>query len=156
MESSGTADPHLRPAIGVDGAGAPKAVIARLEHLSKFAAVRQLDNHDQQSPLARGLFVEFAGYQAGFVPGDRPVPRRFEPPGGLPTVTTGEWIFLRIRNSSERSLNVTAFDLQTDWSITQIFPARDGAWFVELESGSEQLLNLQASLPAGYAEASTG
>jgi hypothetical protein len=141
---------NLRPPIGIDDPNAIATVVSRLEHLAKYNAVKQLDNHDPQSPLARKLVVELVGYQEDYTPGDKPAPRAFEVPGNTPIVSTGQWIFLRIRNNADRSLNVTVLDLQPDWGISQVFPAGQGDWFVQLEPGREQLLNLKASLPAGY------
>jgi hypothetical protein len=143
---------NLRPAIAVDAPNAPATVVNRLEHLAKYNAVKQLDNHDPQSPLARKLTVELVGYQDDYTPGDKPEPKAFATPGNTPVVPTGQWAFLRIRNDASQPLNVTVLDLQPDWGISQVFPAGQGDWFVQLEAGREQLLSLRASLPADYVE----
>ena len=143
---------NLRPAIVIDAPNAAATVVSRLVHLAKYNAVKQLANHDPQSPLARKLVVELVGYQEDYTPGDKPEPRPFAVPGNSPVLPTGQWAFLRIRNDAHQSLNVTVLDLQPDWGISQIFPAGQGDWFVQLEPGREQLLNLRASLPEGYAE----
>lgn len=143
---------NLRPAIAIDAPHAPATIVSRLEHLAKYNAVKQLDNHDPQSPLARKLTVELVGYQDDYTPGDKPEPKAFETPGNTPVVPTGQWAFLRIRNDANQPLNVTVLDLQPDWGISQVFPAGAGDWFVQLEPGREQLLSLRASLPAHYVE----
>jgi hypothetical protein len=143
---------NMRPAIAVDAPNAPATVVSRLEHLAKYNAVKQLDNHDPQSPLARKLTVELVGYQADYTPGEKPEPQAFQAPGNTPVMPTGQWAFLRIRNDASQPLNVTVLDLQPDWGISQVFPAGQGDWFVQLEPGGEQLLSLRASLPAGYVE----
>ena len=143
---------NMRPAIGIEAPNAPATVVSRLEHLAKYNAVKQLDNHDLQSPLASTLTVELVGYQQDYTPGDTPQPQAFEAPGNTPVVPTGQWAFLRIRNDAKKPLNVTVLDLQPDWGISQVFPAGQGDWFVQLEPGREQLLSLRASLPAGYVE----
>ena len=151
-DPAGQLIPNLRPAIGIDAPNAPATVVSRLEHLAKYNAVKQLENHDPQSPLARKLTVELVGYQADYTPGDRPEPQAFQAPGNTPVMPTGQWAFLRIRNDANQPLNVTVLDLQPDWGISQVFPARQGDWFVQLEPGREQLLSLRATLPAGYVE----
>lgn len=143
---------NLRPAITIDAPHAPATMVSRLVHLAKYNAVKQLDNHDLQSPLARKLTVELVGYQDDYTPGDKPEPQAFEAPGNTPVVPTGQWAFLRIRNDANQPLNVTVLDLQPDWGISQVFPAGEGDWFVQLEPGCEQLLSLRASLPAGYVD----
>jgi hypothetical protein len=147
---------NLRPAIGIAAPNAPAAIVRRLEHLAKYNAVKQLENHDPQSPLARKLTVELVGYQEDYTPGDKPEPVAFDAPGNTPVVPTGQWAFLRIRNDASRPLNVTVLDLQPDWGISQVFPAGQGDWFVQLEPGREQLLSLRASLPEGYIEGLDG
>lgn len=147
---------NLCPAIGIAAPDAPAAIVSRLEHLAKYNAVKQLDNHDPQSPLARKLTVELVGYQEDYTPGDKPEPVAFDASGNTPVVPTGQWVFLRIRNDASRPLNVTVLDLQPDWGISQVFPAGQGDWFVQLEPGREQLLSLRASLPAGYVEGLDG
>ena len=128
---------NLRPAIRIDAPNASATIVSRLEHLAKYNAVKQLENHDPQSPLARKLTVELVGYQEDYTPGDKPEPQAFQAPGNTPVVPTGQWAFLRIRNDANQPLNVTVLDLQPDWGISQVFPAGQGDWFVQLEPGRE-------------------
>jgi hypothetical protein len=143
---------NLRPAIAIASAQAPSIIVNRLEHLARYNAVKQLDNHDALSPLARKLTVELVGYQSDYTPGDKPDPQPFGDSGHTPVLLSGQWVFVRIRNDAHQSLNITVIDLQPDWGISQIYPAGPGDWFVQLEPGRELLLNLRASLPEGYVE----
>lgn len=130
---------------------ASATVVSRLEHLTKYHAVQELDNHDTTSPLSRKLSLEWVGYQNDFQPGDKPAPRHFRAGTTLPTVKVGTWIFLKIKNLSESLLNVVVLDLQPDWGISQVHPLPP-SWFIELEKGCEELVPLQAYLVDGFDE----
>jgi hypothetical protein len=141
---------NLRPAIGINDANAAAVVISRLEHLAKYDAVKQLENHDSESPLAGKLLVQLVGYQDGYTPGDKPEPSGFDSVGDSPTVQTDQWIFLRIRNNASSSLNVSALDLQPDRGVSQVYPAYQD--FVQFEPGQERTIPLKAGLPSAYKE----
>jgi len=141
---------NLRPPIHVDAPHAARAVVNRLEHLSRYHALRQLRNHDPLSPLARKLEVELTGRQAAYDPADPFEPEALDEPGGTPALTVGEWVGVRIKNASPRALNVTVFDLMPGWKAAQIFPPGAGDAFVTFEPGQEIVLPLQTSLPAQY------
>jgi len=123
-------------------------VINRLEHLTKYHAIQELDNHDTQSPLARKLLVEWVGYQNEFEYGLKPDPIPFGSRNKTPTVRVGNWVFFRIKNLSDSLLNVAVLDLQPDWGISQVHPVPP-LWFVELEPGCEELVSLLSDLPEG-------
>ncbi|MEN6437857.1 MAG: caspase family protein [Syntrophobacter sp.] len=144
---------NLRPALRVGDTLAAESVARRLVHLTKYNAVNQLSNYDPMSPLARKLEVELLGRRTQYDPADPFEPEElFTDPGRTPTLKTGEWTAVRIRNAAARSLNITAFDLQPDWGITQIYPSGHGDLFVELDAGQEVVLPLRAGLPQGYSE----
>jgi len=128
---------------------ASATVVNRLEHLTKYHAIQELDNHDTTSPLARKLEVEWVGYQKDFELGDKPAPRRFPAGNKTPTVKVGTWTFLKIKNLSDGLLNVVVLDLQPDWGISQVHPIPP-SWFIELEKGCEEVVPLHAYLPDGY------
>jgi hypothetical protein len=151
-DPSGKPISNLRPAIGIKEANAAFAVASRLEHLAKYDAIKQLENHSPTSPLAGKLHVELVGYQDDYEDGDKPEPRPFGNPGGAPFIQTGQWLFLRIRNNASSSLNVTLLDLQPDWGVSQAYPGGEGDWFVQLESGREIAIPLRAYLPPTYFE----
>jgi hypothetical protein len=139
---------NLRPALEIDEPGAAAAIVRRLVHLSKYQATKQLSNHDPMSPLARKLVVELIGKQTDYDPVDAPQPQAFDDPGHTPILATGEWTFLRIRNESSQVLNITVLDLQPDWGVQQVYPMGPADYFLPLDPGQEQILPLQASLPA--------
>jgi hypothetical protein len=143
---------NLNPPLRIDSPQAAAAVMQRLVHLTKYQAVQELDNHDVMSPLSSKLVVELAGVQQEYDPADKPEPQPFNAPGNTPTLKVGEWTFLRIKNTSAQSLNVTVLDLQPDWGISQVYPSGAGDTFVEIDKGEEQLIPLCAGLPDGYSE----
>ncbi|HWP53739.1 MAG TPA: hypothetical protein VN476_06355, partial [Pyrinomonadaceae bacterium] len=147
-DPGGNPIPNLAPALSVNDPEAPGRLVKRLGHLAKYANVRELEN-DFQSELSRNLLVELFGVQKIFVPGDKPDPQPFDSDGNAHAVNDGEWTFLRIKNKYSEVLNITVLDLQPDWGISQIYPARAGA-FEPLDPGRELVLPLRVSLPRGY------
>jgi hypothetical protein len=151
-DRSGTPIPNLRPDLEVGAVTAADGIVKRLEHLSRYRAVEQLECHEGSSPLAGKLIVELAGVQDRYVRGERPNPRPFSSSGATPTLDVGQWTFLRIRNRSAQRLNVAVLDLQPDWGVSQLYPGSLSD-FVEVEPGSElPLISLQAGLPQDYTE----
>ena len=82
---------NLRPALKIDDPQAPAAVVRRLVHLAKYRAVQDLDNFDANSPLKGKLKVELAGVQEDYDPADRPEPKPFADPAGVPTLKADPW-----------------------------------------------------------------
>lgn len=145
-DAGGFEIPNVRPPLSVEHA-APELVVQRLIHLARYANVRELDNNDPQSQLARKVVVELVGKANAYVEGEKPILRRFK---HSPSVRNGEWVFLRLKNKYATAVNVTVLDLQPDWGISQIYPARGGA-FELLDPDQELVLPIQMTLPAGYA-----
>ena len=68
--------------------------------------------------------AELVGFQDDYEPCEKPSPRPFpETDGRVRTIRPGQTVFLRIRNDSSQTLNVSVLDLQPDWGICQVFPA---------------------------------
>jgi Caspase domain len=65
---------NLRPALKITDKDSASAVVNRLEHLTKYRNVQELDNRDPMSPLARKLVIELVGKQTDFGPADEPEP----------------------------------------------------------------------------------
>ena len=124
-------------------------MLKRLEHLTKYHLVEELDNHDTRSPLARKLLVEWVGSQHEFEYGEKPAPIPFD--SKTPVVKTDEWVSFRIKNLSDHLLRVVVLDLQPDWGISQVHP-EPPLLFLELEAGCEELVTLRAGLPVSYTE----
>jgi hypothetical protein len=147
-DAAGEAISNLRPAIKIDERNVAARVVQRLVHLTKYQNIQELDNFDPRSPLAHKLVVELVGVQKDYDPADRPEPEPFDDPGNTPTLETGVWTFLRVKNKSSQVLNVTVLDLQPDWGITQVYPRDTKS--ISFDPGQEQLIPLQANLPTSY------
>jgi hypothetical protein len=149
-DAGGNPIPNLRPPVRVDDENAVKRVIDRLTHLVKYTNVRELDNNDPSSTISQKLIVEFVSAPADFKPGLPIRTQLLTTIGPAVTVSDGEWAFLKIRNEYHpHVLNVTVLDLQSDWRISQIYPARAGS-YESIDPGRELILPLQVSLPEGY------
>lgn len=147
-DPSGNPIPNLAPALSVNDPEAAGRLVKRIGHLAKYANVRDIEN-DSRSQLSRSLLLELTGVQKTFVPGDKPDPQPFVADGNAHAVNHGEWTFLKIENKYSDVLNITVLDLQPDWGITQIYPARAGA-FEPIDPGKELVLPLRVSLPPGF------
>lgn len=144
FDSDGTLIPNLKPL-----KRSPESmplVVRRLSHLARFANVRKLTNRDQHAQFAKKIFVEILGRQVNYVEGQQPAPKKLK---GAPVLTSGEWLILRIKNKYSKEVNITLFDLQCDWAISQIYPEGGGA-FETVDVGAELVLPIQMTLPEGY------
>jgi hypothetical protein len=144
-DAAGSVIPNIRPALNIKNAS-PEIVVNRLVHLARYANVHELDNSVQQSKLARKITVELIGKATEYVEGRKPHLRLFKK---RPVLTNGEWAFLRVRNNYSTAVNITVLDLQPDWGISQIYPAR-GAAFELLDPGKDLVLPLKMTLPPNY------
>jgi hypothetical protein len=72
----------------------------------------------------------------------------FVEPGNIPTLDVDELFYLRIRNESSKTVNITVLVIQPDWSIVQ-----HGNYEI-LEPGQklEPDIRLRTNLPEGYTE----
>lgn len=147
-DPSGEALSNLRPALKIEDSKAAAQLVQRLIHLAKYHNIRELDNFN--SPFAGKLVVELLGWQDDYVQGQRPAPKPFGDPGHTSILKPEQWTFLRVKNNSSEVLNITVFDLEPDWGVSQIYPSGGGS-FEPLEPGRELLLPpLRVELPAGY------
>ena len=146
---------NLNPPIKISESNAAVRVIQRLVHLAKYNNVLQLDNHDSQSPLSRKLKVEFLGLQSNFEPGDKleiqQLPASIES-GNVNSFKEGTYLVLRIQNNSSQVLNITVLDLQPDWGVTQAYPRSSDSYFMPIDPGKSEDIQLKVSLPQGYKE----
>ncbi|HKR11568.1 MAG TPA: caspase family protein [Pyrinomonadaceae bacterium] len=149
-DATGTPITNLLPAIRVHDDNAVARVLDRLIHLVKYTNVRELDNNDSTSRISQKFIVEFVNAPPDFTPGLPIRPQPLASIGPSVKVVHGEWAFLRIRNEYEPNvLNVTVLDLQSDWGISQIYPARAGS-YEPLDPNRELILPLKITLPEGY------
>jgi hypothetical protein len=146
-DRKGTTIPNLRPAIRSTDPRAAEKIAKRLVHLAKYRNVQALDNPDPT--MAQKLRVELIGAPTDDESGHTPIFR----PGEVATLKVHNTLQPNPNdlNDPTRILNVTILDLQPDWGITQIFPARAGSSHL-LQPGKSVELKFGAQLPEGYSE----
>jgi hypothetical protein len=154
-DSVGIPYPNLRPALKPSDPDTEQTIVKRLVHLAKYHAAEQLANLDKSSPLTSKLVIEWIGKLEQYDPEDGiPEVSTLQPldDSNNPVIKENEWIFLRIRNSSLKPLNVAVLDLGSNWKITQVEPYEAGERFILIESEDEKIIPLRLSLPEGYTQ----
>ncbi|MBD2165558.1 caspase family protein [Calothrix membranacea FACHB-236] len=148
-DRTGSPYQNMKPVIKVGDPIAAKKIVNRLVHLAKYHATAELDNTDKDSPLAGKLAVEWLGTSDTYELGDKIPPKSqlkmFTAPS-QPKATIGEYIFLSIRNNYSQPLNIAVLNLASDWAIEQIYPSRQGEYFITLDPGKTQVIPLKPSL----------
>lgn len=142
----------LTPRVALGSARAEERVIERLLHLAKYAAVRELENHDPCSELAGALGLSLGLLPKGFVKGEKLRPEPFPAEGDMPTLAVGESLCVTVENRLGLPLNIAVLDLQPSWSIEQVFPARTRGDFASIDPGGKLHIPLRADLPRGFTE----
>lgn len=151
-DSAGQPLPNLRPALPIEEEGVAERLVQRFVHLTKYHNVQRLDNADPLSPLKGKLEVELLKAQPDFQPGDRAEPQPFERSGSIPTISVGDWMFVRVKNASSRVLNITVLALTSSWRIQQLYPGVEDTSFWPFDPGDEHWLPLRPRLSEGYTE----
>jgi hypothetical protein len=155
LDAQGTPFTNLRPALTISDPGAAEKVVGRLKHLYKYHTVEQLRNPDIVSPLAGALTVK--AFKAppeavSFVAPPQP-PEPLDSPGGTPLVTSGDRIYVLIKNNSALDLNIAMLDLDSNWGIAQVLPpASYNKDTLLLESKKELWPVMNMKIPQGYNE----
>jgi predicted phosphodiesterase len=137
--------PNLRPALNIAETQAARLLIRRLTHLTKFQNIKLVDNNDPASTLEKQFIVEWVRDDGG-----AGAPQPLVAPGQTPVFDVDESALLRIKNNSNKVLNVTLLDLQPDWGVSKVYPP--DADSEPLYPGAERFLPLRASLPENYDE----
>ena len=154
-DRSGQLFPNLRPTLKVDDPNSAVKVVKRLVHLAKYHSIEELKNFDSRSPLLGKLEVEWLGKAKRYSPA-KPIPSKSRldkfDDSANPTIEEGEWIFLQIKNNSDKHLNITVLDLESDWAVEQVHPYQPGENLITLSPGQEEKCPFQLSLPEGYRE----
>ncbi|MEG4227312.1 caspase family protein [Microcoleus sp. N9_B2] len=143
---TGTPIENLTPALKIDDSDTPQKVVKRLEHLVKYQAIQQLSN--QFSDLTSKLEVELLTQQ-NWLPGIPKKPQPFPDRTNL-VVQSGEYAFLRIKNTSSQVLNVAVLDLEPNWAVSRIQLQIPEAIFYPFNPNQEMLIPLQIKLPATW------
>lgn len=80
------------------------------------------------------------------------MPKKLQPfsePTNL-VVKSGEYAFLRIKNTSSQVLNIAVLDLEPNWAVSRIQLQRPEAVFYPFNPNQEILLPLNLTLPERY------
>ena len=139
----GTPIANLTPALKIEDSDAPQKVVKRLVHLVKYQAIQQLSN--QFSDLTNKLEVELLT-QPNWQPGMPKKPQPFPDPTNL-VVKSGEYAFLRIKNTSSQVLNVAVLDLESNWAVSRIQLQIPEGIFYPFDPNQEILIPLAMKLP---------
>jgi len=142
----GTPIENLTPALNIDDSDAPQKVVKRLIHLVKYQAIQQLSN--QFSDLTNKLEVELLT-QPNWGLGMPKKPQPFSELTNL-VVKSGEYAFLRIKNTSSQVLNIAVLDLEPNWAVSRIQLQRPEAVLYPFNPNQEILLPLNLTLPERY------
>ena len=136
---------NLLFSIKVDEPEASKKLINRLIHVARYETILDLDNEDAFATLNGKLKVEV-------VKSVKRQPVVLNADGKVPVLEEKEkGVGLIIRNESNRTLNITALNLDADFSISKFYP--DGAPYEVVEPGQNITRELKLSLPQNYEEA---
>ncbi|MEG3931797.1 MULTISPECIES: caspase family protein [unclassified Microcoleus] len=138
----GTPIENLLPALKIEHSEAPQQVVQRLVHLAKYQAIQELSN--QFSELTNQLEVELLT-QPNWLPGMPKKPQPFPDPTNL-VVKSGEYAFLRIKNTSSQVLNVAVLDLESNWAVSRIQLQIPEAIFYPFNPNQEMLIPLAINL----------
>ena len=136
---------NLLFSIKVDEPEASKKLINRLIHVARYETILDLDNEDAFARLNGKLKVEVVKSvkrQTVVLNADGKVPVLEEEEKG---------VYLIIRNESNRTLNITALNLDADFSISKFYP--DGVLYEVVEPGQNIRREFKLSLPQNYEEA---
>jgi hypothetical protein len=131
--------------IKVDEHKAEEKLINRLIHVARYESILALDNEDAFATLNNKLKVEV-------VKSVKRQPVVLNADGKVPVLEEKEkGVGLIMRNESNRTLNITALNLDADFSISKFYP--DGAPYDVVEPGQNIRKELKLSLPQNYEEA---
>lgn len=126
---------NLRPPLSIGDPKAPKKIVERLIHLSKYQAVQELDN--PASKISEYLEFELLDSNK----------QSFLDPNNI-ELKQGETVFLHLKNNFPQALNVAILDLEPTWEISQLPINGMEAPFFQLDSGQKIVdLELEFEIP---------
>lgn len=131
---------NLRPPLSIENPQAPKKVVDRLVHLTKYQAVQELDN--PASELTKYLVFELCDKNK----------QPFPEPQNV-SLQPGEVSYLKIKNTYSQILNVAVLDIEPTWAISQIPIQGDVSSFFPINPGQEAYTKLRLTLPKDYKQA---
>ncbi|KAI0419437.1 caspase domain-containing protein [Xylaria grammica] len=148
QDSNGQRLRYSLPPLPIDSPHAARKLVHRLTHLARYYNVLELRNLTGASLISVNVSKKpFAFPEAARM--------STEPPRAPPTTqdckaASGEWVLLRVENSSQFAVNITVLDLDSSWEITQIYP--NCGIFETLEVGKTLHLPLNVQVPDGIAQ----
>jgi hypothetical protein len=128
---------NLNPALSLDDATSPVEVVKRLVHLAKYQTAQSLDN--PASELTNAIEYELLDAETR-----QPLPN----PNNI-SLTSGDRLYVRLKNVSSQPLNVAVLDFEATWEISQIPIQGDRNAFYSLQPGEETLTRLRFQVPDG-------
>jgi hypothetical protein len=133
--------------IKVDEPEAEERLINRLIHVARYYTTLDLDNDDILSPLNRKLKVEL-------VKSEKQQLKVLNTGNNIPIITEGEEkIYLKVRNESKQTLNITILILDADFSISTFYLDGVAAEVMQPEQEKNSKKSLKLELPQNYEEA---
>lgn len=136
---TGSAFPNLRP-VPARSPGAASEVVRRLDHLTRYRNILEVDNPKPPDWLRIGL--EMMDDESVAEPQTtRSVDLR-----------VGDGMILRIVNQSTLRLDFTVLDLQPDYGVSQLLPPRGSLSLLALDPGEGKIVRIKAWLPPGIDE----
>ena len=127
---------NLNPALSIGDPEAPREVVKRLVHLTKYQAVQELDNPESElNDCLEFLLLD---------ENKQPLPNQSNI-----TLKQGTTVFLRVKNNSRQALNVAVLDFEPTWAISQIPLQGIDAPFYELVSQETADTRLHFTVPEG-------
>jgi hypothetical protein len=152
-DPAGMPIPNLNPPLLIDDNNSASKVVQRLVHLTKYSNIQRIENLDPVSPLSRKVVVELFRAPPGFESGDRPAHLdSITSDGNVKAAKVGQKLILRIKNNTQKVLNVTVFDLQPDWGVTQVYPTILDDDFIPIDADREEFFPLDVGLPPNYTD----
>lgn len=132
--AAGIAFPNLRP-LSAKSPGAAREVVRRLDHLTRFRNILEVENPGPPDWLRIGLEVTSDGSLA------EPLTTRSI------DLRVNDGVNLKIVNRSTLRLDFAVLDLQPDYGVSQLLPARGSASLVPLDPGEGKVVWVKAWLP---------
>jgi hypothetical protein len=97
--------------------------------------------------------VELFGAPPGFESGDRPTHlESIASDGNVKLAKVGQRLILRIKNKTDKVLNVTVLDLDPGWGVAQVYPTIMDGIFIPIDADTEEFFPLDVALPPNYVE----
>ncbi|KAK6523195.1 hypothetical protein TWF694_006089 [Orbilia ellipsospora] len=136
--------PLIHPAgpVPINLEGAAEKLLHRMVHYSRYYSILKLEN---EAMNAEWISLSLSKKPKTFPTSPRLAqdPELNFPKGGSYQAADEDWLLLKVRNDYDKPLNITILDLDSSWSIDQIYPANRGSLFETLEPNQTLHLSLQ-------------